>query len=92
MLFAKSSFQSFVYDMIDIFCFPGQVVQEIYKKCSIKKCFLYQDLTNTDSTSLFFIFICNLNCSENEKDSGKILFEAMIASKIFKRLDLHMIL
>ena len=91
MLFGKSSFQSFVYDMIDIVCFPDQVVQEIYKKCSVKKCFLYQDLTNTDSTSLFFIFICNLNCSENEKDSRKILFEVMIASKIFKRLDLHMI-
>ena len=87
-MFAKSSLQSCVYDMIDVFCFPDQVVQEIYKKYSIEKCFLYQNLTDTDSTSLFFIFICNLNCSVNEKDSRKILFEVMIASKIFKRLEL----
>ena len=49
---------------------------------------MYQNLTDTDSTSLFFIFICNLDCSVNEKDSRKILFEVMIASKIFQRLDL----
>ena len=41
LMFAKTSLQSFVYDMIDVFCFPDQVVQEIYKKYSIKKCFLY---------------------------------------------------
>ena len=40
-MFAKTSLQSFVYDMIDVFCFPDQVVQEIYKKYSIEKCFLY---------------------------------------------------
>ena len=34
LMFAKTSFQSFIYDMIDIFCFPDQVVQEIYKKKS----------------------------------------------------------
>ena len=67
LMFGKTSLQSFVYDMIDVFCFPEQVVQEIYKKCSIEKCFLYQNLTDADSTSLFFIFICNLNCSANEK-------------------------
>ena len=88
LMFANTSLQSFVCDMIDVFCFPDQVAQEGYKKYSSEKCFLYQNLTDTDSTSLIFIFICNLNCSVNEKDSRKILFEIMIASKIFKRLDL----
>ena len=88
LMLAKTSSQSFVYDMIDVFCFPDQVAQEIYKKYSIEKCFLHQNLTDTDSNLLFFIFICNLNCSVNEKDSRKILFEVMIASRIFKRLDL----
>ena len=32
LMFAKTSLQSFVYDMIDGFCFPDQVVQEIYKR------------------------------------------------------------
>ena len=37
LMFAKTSLQSFVYDMIDVFCFPDQVVQEIYRKCHIEK-------------------------------------------------------
>ena len=88
LIFAKTSLQSFVYDMIDVFCFPGQVVQEIYKKYHIENCYMYQNLTDTDSTSLFFVFICSLDCTVSEKDSRKILFEVMIASKIFQRLDL----
>ena len=74
--------------MIDDFCFPDQVVQEIYKKYHIEKCYMYQNLTDTDSTSLFFVFICSLDCAVNEKDCRKILFEVIIASKIFQRLDL----
>ena len=49
---------------------------------------MYQNLTDTDSTSLFFVFICSLDCTVSEKDCRKILFEVMIASKIFQRLDL----
>ena len=76
--------------MIDVFCFPEDnlKVQAIYEKHKIEKCFLYQNLTDTDSTSLFFVFICNLNCQLNEKDSRNVMFEAMINSKIFERLDL----
>ena len=88
MMFAKTSLQSFVYDMIDVFCFPDQVVQEIYKKYRIEKCFMYQNLTDTDCSLLFFVFICNLDCAISEKDSRKISFEVIIASKIFQRLDL----
>ena len=50
--------------------------------------FLYQNLTDADSTFLFFVFICNLNCQLNEKDSRNVIFEVMINSKIFERLDL----
>ena len=62
-------------------------VQAIYDKHKIEKCFLYQSLADTDSTSLFFVFICNLNCQLNEKDSRNMIFEIMINSKIFERLD-----
>ena len=62
-------------------------VQAIYDKHNIEKCFLYQSLADTDSTSLFFVFICNLNCRLNEKDSRNMIFEIMINSKIFERLD-----
>ena len=57
LMFSKVSIKSFVYDLIDVFMFPSQDVQKIYQKYKINKCYLYQNLTDTDSTSLFFIFI-----------------------------------
>ena len=76
--------------MINVFCFPedNPKVWTIYDKHNIEKCFLYQNLTDADSTFLFFVFICNLNCQLNEKDSRNVIFEVMINSKIFERLDL----
>ena len=50
----KLSIKSFIYDMIDAFCFPNQKIQEIYNYYQIERCFLYQNLNDTDSTSLFF--------------------------------------
>ena len=86
MLLAKTSIFSFVYDMIDLFYFPedNPKVQAIFHKHKIKKIFLYQNVMSTNSTPLFFVFIWQLN----EKDSKNVIFEAMINSKIFERLDL----
>ena len=90
LMFVKSSIISFVYDMINVFCFPedNPKVQVIYDKHKIEKCLLYQNVTDTDSASLFFVFICNLNYQLNEKDSRNVIFEVMINSKTFERLDL----
>ena len=87
-MFSEVSINSFVYDLIDLFMLPNQDVQKIYQKYKINKCYLYQNLTGTDSTSLFFIFICDLNCCMIESDSRNIIFEIMITSKVFDRLDL----
>ena len=87
-MFSKVSIKSFVYNLINVFMFPNQDVQKIYQKYKINKCYLYQNLTDTDSTSLFFIFICDLNCCIKESDSRNIIFEVMITSKVFDRLDL----
>ena len=73
--------------MIDVFCFPDHAVLEIYKKYQIEKYYKYQNLTDTDSTSLFFIFICDIGCVVSEKQNRKILFEVTITSKMPKRLD-----
>ena len=88
LMFSKVSIKSFAYDLIDVFMFPNQDVQKIYQKYKINKYYLYQNLTDTDSTSLFFIFICDLNCCIKENDSRNIIFEVMISSKIFDRLEL----
>ena len=87
-MFAKLSIKSFVYDMINVFCFPNDKIKEIYHKYQIQKCHIYQNLTDTDSTSLFFVFICNLESSVLESISRKIIFECMVNSKILERLDL----
>ena len=88
LMVAKTSLQSFIYDMIDVFCFPDKTVQKIYEKYKIVTWFLYQNLTDTDSNSLFFVFIYNIDCVRNEKENRNILFEFMVQSKIIERLDL----
>ena len=87
LMFAKLSIKSFVYDMIDVFCFPNKDIQAIYDFYQIEKCFLYQNLTDTDSTSLLFVFICNLKCTLPESQARKVIFECMVKSKILNRLD-----
>ena len=55
-MFSKVSIKSFVYDLIDVFMFPNQEIQEIYREYQVNKCYLYQNLTDADSTSMFFCF------------------------------------
>ena len=88
LMFAKLSIKSLVYDMIDVFCFPNDEIQQIYDYYQIGKCFLYQNLTDTDSTSLFFNFIGGLDCSVPESEAKKTIFKCLKKSKILNRLDL----
>ena len=57
LMFSKFSVKNFVYDMIDAFMFPNAETQKIYDRYKINCCYLNQNLTDTDSTSLFFVFI-----------------------------------
>ena len=38
-MFAKLSIKSFVYDMIDVFCFPNEDIQSIYDNYQMKNAF-----------------------------------------------------
>ena len=88
LMFSKVSIKVFVYDIINVFMFPKEETKQIYQKYSINKCLVEQNLTDTDSTSVFFVFICNLGCNVREDDARDIIFEVMLESKIFDRLDL----
>ena len=88
LMFPKVSVKSFVYDIIDVFMFPDETAKSIYEKYNIKKCYVYQNLTDTDSTSILFVFICNMNCVVDELTARNIIFEVMITSKILKQLDI----
>ena len=63
LMISQVSIKSFVYDLIDVFMFPDQEIRESYQKYQVDKCYLYQNITGTDSSSIFFVFICNSNCS-----------------------------
>ena len=86
LMFSKVSLKSFVYDIIDIFCFPDDEVKEIYAKHEIKKCFIYLILSDTDSCSLQFTFITNLSSKISEDDARNLIFEILILKKC-ERLD-----
>ena len=89
LMFSKVSIKSFVYDLIVyVFMFPNQEIQEIYQEYQINRCYLYKNLTDTDSTSMFFVFIYDLNSCVSKDKSRNIIFDVMIKSKIFDRLDL----
>ena len=59
LVFSEFSIKCFVYDLIEM-----KKIYEIYK---INRCYLYQNLTDADSTSVFFVFICDLNSVVLEK-------------------------
>ena len=61
LMFAKLSLKSFIYDLVETFCFLSQLVLEIYKKYKIEKIEMYHVLTDTDSTALQFIIISDPN-------------------------------
>ena len=86
LMFSKISLKSFVYDVIDIFCFPDEIISEIYERNDILKVFIYLILTDTDSCSLQFTFINRLSSNINEDRARDIIFEILIL-KLRDRLD-----
>ena len=87
-MFSKVSIKSFVYDLIDVFIFPNAEIREIYDKYKVNHCYLDLNLTDGDSTSMFFIFTCDLNSNIREDKVRNIISEVMLKSKVFDRLDL----
>ena len=87
-MFSKVLVKSFVYDLIDVFMFPNGKIQKIRNKYWINQSYLDQNLTNTDRTSMFFVFVCDLQSNIREDKARNVIFEVMLKSKIFDRLDL----
>ena len=81
LMFSKISIKSFVYDLIDIFCYPDEEVREIYAKHNILKCFIYLILTDTDSYSIQFLFLARLSSQISEDNARKLIFEILLLKK-----------
>ena len=87
LMFSKVSIKSFVYDIIDVYMFPNEEIKKTYQKYRINKSLVEQNLTDTDSTSIVFEFICDLACGVRDGEARDIIFEVMLKSKIFDRLN-----
>ena len=85
LMFLKLSFKSFIYDVIEIFCFPLKNIAGICNKYMIKKVEIFHVLTDTDSASLKFIFIPDPDSDVPEEKFRDIIFEVITASSIYKR-------
>ena len=87
LMFAKISFKSFLYKLVNFFLFMTEEVRKIYDQHDIIKCHMYLNLTNTDSCSCYFNFVCKKECNIREIESRKLIFEVLKRSKIVERLD-----
>ena len=67
-----------MYDIIDVFMFPNEEIKKNYQKYKINKCLVKQNLTDTDSTSIFFVFICDLAGDVREDEARDIISEVML--------------
>ena len=83
----KPLLKSFIYDLVETLCFPDKKVKEIFKKYGIKRVKIFHVLTDTDSTSLKFMSISDPNSDTPEEKYCDIIFEVIIAPKIYKRFD-----
>ena len=88
MLFSKISLVSFAYDIVDVFAFPDDDVKDVFPKVDVTKSYLYLILTDVDSVSLQFIFICKVSCGITEEKASELIFEILIKLKIKGCLDL----
>ena len=65
--------------------FPDKNILKSYENNEIEKYFLFPILKNTDSTSVFFIFVCKLSCSIEEEKARDVIFDVLIKSKVFRK-------
>ena len=65
--------------------FPNEEIQKIYNKHKIDKCYLDQNVTDIDSSSMFFVFICDLQRNLKENEVKDLIFEIILKSKLFDR-------
>lgn len=83
----KPLLKSFIYDLVETLCFPDKKVKEIFKKYGIKRVEIFHVLTDTDSISLKLMSISDPKSDRPEEKYCDIIFEVIIAPKIYKRFD-----
>ena len=88
LIFAKRLLKSFISSLVELLHFQQKnspIVASIFRKYDLEQIFCSQVLTDTDSTSIHFIFVSNLPSSYHECDVGDILFEFFSKTDIQER-------
>ena len=67
-MFAKISFKSFLYKLVNFFLFMTEEVRKIYDQHDIIKCHMYLNLTNTDSCSCYFNLFAKKNVTSKKSN------------------------
>ena len=70
-MFAKLSLMSFIYKMLEAFCFPDKKIQEIYGKYLIEKVHIYHVLTHTIALVYNFFSLATQKVTFVNKNIGK---------------------
>ena len=87
LMFAKLSLMSFIYKILETFCFPDKNVKAILKKYRLEKVYIYHVLTDTESTSLKFLLVSYPNSDGPKSKYRDIIFEVITSSEVYKRFD-----
>ena len=77
LMFTKLSLISFIYEMIETLCFPSGKTKKIFESYKIEYIFPYHLLTDTDSTCLFFMFLCKPESDVPDEKFRDCIFEIM---------------
>ena len=86
-MFPKRYVKSFIYDLLETFCFPQKKIVDLNKKYLIEKVEFFHILTDTHSAALKFIFISDPNSQLPEEKFTDVTLEVLVTSKIYKRFD-----
>ena len=67
-MFAKISFKSFLYKLVNFFLFMTEEVRKIYDQHDIIKCHMYLNLTNTIAVHVISILFAKKNVTSKKSN------------------------
>lgn len=85
LMLIKLSLRSFIYELVKGF-FPDEKTKNVYEKYSIVRV-QYYIVTDTDTTSAMFLYICKIEISIPDNKFKDLIFEVIISNNIINRFD-----
>lgn len=84
-MFGKLSLMSFIYDMLETFCFPGNEVQKIFQKYMIERSTSIMCRQTLTSPKVLYVSYPSSNIPGS--NYRNIIFEVIIASEVYNRFN-----